>query len=439
MFENLLGQDEIKSSLTRSLEHDEVPPVYLFAGPPMSGKMTAALETARVMSCTRSAAWDCDCSDCIRHRSLVHPDLLILGKRNHPEEILVAKDLILRDTSSSSLFFFVRSIRKLLARFSPVLWEGEESKLSKAAPLVQSIEEELATLEEASTVDPARTKLIDVLCEDSLSLEALAPEFPPVFMIRNMETWAQLKPLGRRKTVILENAERMQDSARNAMLKILEEPPESTRFILLTTRRASMMSTIVSRSRVLHFKPRDEATTKLIVRRVFKNDPQAAPETLQEFFDAKRPYSSSAARKHAELLTGLILANCDAATNSTKLTEKGWKNPAPGTSLALVEAALDAKISIQECIDQIIVQTSSFGSKDKAFSGSFVQLLQAMLSCFAGLLVDSGENPLLLALVDRWSCLVRDASREVTTYNRNPELLLRVLVDSCIHILGEVT
>jgi DNA polymerase-3 subunit gamma/tau len=252
-------------------------------------------------------------------------------------------------------------------------------------------------------------------------------------MIRNMETWAQLMPLGKRKTVIIENADRMQDSARNAMLKILEEPPESTRFILLTTRRASMMSTVLSRSRVLTFKPRDEATTSLIIRRVFKGAPDSSPSTLQEFFDAKRPYSSSKARSHAERLTGLIVAECGielAEWGIEGATCKDISTEIPRDDL------LGSRIAIQECIDQIVAETGNFGSKDKAFSGSFVQLLQAMLDCFGSLLVDSDEHPSLLALVDEWSSLVRDAAKQATTYNRNPELLLRVLVDSCVNAYG---
>lgn len=423
MFENLLAQEEVKAALVHDLRYDQVPPVFLFAGPPASGKMTAALETARVLSCRHSGAWNCDCPDCGNHRSLLHPDLLILGKRGCPEEILVAKELLLRSPGISSMFFFIRAVRKLLARFNPVLWEGEEAKLSKAATLLQSIEEELGLLDIPATqtgedMNASTIKAVESLCDDCASLETFVPEFPPVSMIRNMETWAQLAPLGRRKTVIIENADRMQDSARNAMLKILEEPPASVRFILLTSRRASMMSTILSRSRVLNFQPRNAAATKLIIRRVFKSEEETP--TLQDYFDAKKPYPSAKAHVHANLMTGLLLKSGGA---ESRLHGAG--------ALAMVREAGGSSMTIQELIDQIGSETGNFGSKDKSYAGSLVQFLRALQGSFAALLADSGQDPWLLALVERWSRLVRETAIQSMTYNRNPELLLKVLADSC--------
>ena len=56
MFENLLGQNEILHTLKSDLEADRLPPAILFSGPPGSGKITAALELARVLSCTTNKA-----------------------------------------------------------------------------------------------------------------------------------------------------------------------------------------------------------------------------------------------------------------------------------------------------------------------------------------------------------------------------------------------
>lgn len=423
MFENLLAQEEVKAILVRDLRCDQVPPVFLFAGPPASGKMTAALETARVLSCRHSGDWNCDCPDCGNHRSLLHPDLMILGKRGCPEEIIVAKELLLRSPGTSSTFFFIRAVRKLLARFNPVLWEGEEAKLSKAAALLQSVEEELGLLDVSAPqtgegTNAAAVKTVEALCDDCASLEAFVPEFPSVSMIRNMETWAQLAPLGKRKTVVIENADRMQDSARNAMLKILEEPPASVRFILLTSRRASMMSTILSRSRVINFQPRNADATKLIIRRVFKSETEAP--RLQDYFDAKKPYPSAKAHLHAQLMTGMLLKSGGA---ETRLHGAG--------ALDMVREAEASGMTIQELIDQMASETGNFGSKDKSYAGSLIQFLRTLQGSFSALLADSGQDPWLLPLVERWSRLVRDTAIQSMTYNRNPELLLKVFADSC--------
>ena len=46
----------------------------------------------------------------------------------------------------------------------------------------------------------------------------------------------------------------MLDASKNALLKILEEPPKNLTFILLTTNRNALLPTILSRLRPYYFK-----------------------------------------------------------------------------------------------------------------------------------------------------------------------------------------
>ena len=48
----------------------------------------------------------------------------------------------------------------------------------------------------------------------------------------------------------------MSESVRNALLKILEEPPSDCNFILLTSKRNAILPTILSRVRTYEFKNR---------------------------------------------------------------------------------------------------------------------------------------------------------------------------------------
>lgn len=420
MYENLLAQDGVKASLSGDIGSGSVPPALLFSGPPASGKLTAALETARLLSCTGQGAWNCPCPDCARHRQLIHSDLLLFGKRSFPEEILVAKEFLLRSPGQASAFFFLRAIRKLLARFNPVLWSGEETRLAKATGLLQSIEESMDLIdpEKMGREMPAEViKAVEAVYSDALCLEPFAPEAPGVFMIRNMEVWAQLAPAGRRKTVVIENADSLQDSARNAMLKILEEPPETVRFILLTSRRASMMATILSRSRLYSFAPRDGAATAAVISRVFKST-EMAP-SLQSYFEARIPFPPSLARLHAERFAGRILAD---------LGDESLLIGSLGASLAA--DATQAGKSIAEILDELGEATGGFGSKDKSMTNSFVQFVKALLSVFSDLLKESAGEPAIVALVDRWSRLAREAAVQYGSLNRNPDLLIKVLATS---------
>lgn len=56
---------------------------------------------------------------------------------------------------------------------------------------------------------------------------------------------------GDRKVYILKETQNMNDSAENALLKILEEPPASVYFILTCDSRGAMLETVLSRAAVL--------------------------------------------------------------------------------------------------------------------------------------------------------------------------------------------
>lgn len=60
---------------------------------------------------------------------------------------------------------------------------------------------------------------------------------------------------GRYRCCLIRSAERLQDEAVNALLKILEEPPPGVTFLLTTESLPSLLPTLISRSRVLRFSP----------------------------------------------------------------------------------------------------------------------------------------------------------------------------------------
>ena len=422
MYENLLAQDAIRQELIRMLISGEIPPAMLFSGPPASGKLTAALETARVLSCTKTGHWNCACEDCRRHRNLVHTDLVLFGKRSFPVEIAAARDVLVEKPGKAAAYLFVRSVRKLLSRFNPVLWQGEEQKVDRASPIIQEIEEALDTIDPEtiteSALDEKTIKTIDDIRLACANLEPFVPETVSVTMVRNMDSWAHLAPSGQRKTVIIENADRMQDAARNAMLKTLEEPPESVRFILLTSRRASMIATVLSRSRIFSFSQRDTKATRMILERVFKTSSDAT--NLASFFESKMPFPPSEAIRFAELLAGLLLL--DYAKTGLPVPE--------GYCSRITRQAAASSETMHDVLEELSEATKSFGSKDKAFANSFLQFMKSLLSVFSQMLAESGENPELMLLIERWSNHVREAAVQYGSLNRSPELLLTVLIST---------
>lgn len=66
----------------------------------------------------------------------------------------------------------------------------------------------------------------------------------------------QIKPYsGKYKIYIIDEAEKMNEQAQNALLKTIEEPPEYAKILLLTNNSTLFLPTILSRCVILDFKP----------------------------------------------------------------------------------------------------------------------------------------------------------------------------------------
>ncbi len=59
----------------------------------------------------------------------------------------------------------------------------------------------------------------------------------------------------RRRFVIVDPADKLREEAANALLKTLEEPPPGSGFVLVTSRAASLLPTVLSRSLRVRFRP----------------------------------------------------------------------------------------------------------------------------------------------------------------------------------------
>ncbi|MBM4402103.1 MAG: hypothetical protein FJ044_02565 [Candidatus Cloacimonetes bacterium] len=101
--------------------------------------------------------------------------------------------------------------------------------------------------------------------ENALSLSpspdhlAIEPETPTsaigIEAIRKLKSWAILRPFEKRqKTALIKQAQNLTVEAQNAMLKILEEPPEATVIVLTVDDEKNLLPTIISRcTRIFNF------------------------------------------------------------------------------------------------------------------------------------------------------------------------------------------
>lgn len=74
--------------------------------------------------------------------------------------------------------------------------------------------------------------------------------------IRDLEREANFRPYqASARVFIIENADKLNDEAANALLKTLEEPPPSSYIFLITSRPDRLLQTIRSRCQVIRFSP----------------------------------------------------------------------------------------------------------------------------------------------------------------------------------------
>lgn len=80
MFEDVIGQEQVKAMLARSIASDRVAQAYIFYGPPGVGKKTLARAFARALVCEAPAHGEAcgNCRSCRLAAAGTHPDLHLL-------------------------------------------------------------------------------------------------------------------------------------------------------------------------------------------------------------------------------------------------------------------------------------------------------------------------------------------------------------------------
>jgi DNA polymerase III subunit gamma/tau len=394
MFENIIGQDALVERLRRECVQETLPASLLFYGERYTGKLSAALELARVLTCERrEAEWNCPCPSCNRQRLLTHPNTLLLGSRYFQPEIAASADVLVRERQDYARYLFVRAVRKLLRRFDPVLWEGDENKISKSQTHLDTVEEGLSRIEPGAPLpeDGSLEKLVSKVTGACGKLQsAFVSDNIPINQVRRVSYWSHLTSSGGRRVVIFENADRMQEGSRNALLKTLEEPPPGLVFVLLTTRRGAVIPTILSRVRPYGFVPRDERASADVLRRIFREH-SGRFATLREFFLA-------------------------------------WEDINPQALAAaaarFVAAAEERAAPPDDVPAELLAENKGLSSR-----GMFVAFLEQLVVTLRSGLMDTGRDGgmKLRRRYEAWNRLIHETAVQSQAFNQSPALLLESL------------
>lgn len=201
-FKDVIGQEAVKQRLIASVRKNHVPHAQLFLGPPGSGKLPLALAYAQYILCPNRTETDsCGvCPTCQKMQKLVHPDLHFVVPtaptkkvKSNPESDLFMeewRDYVIQnqgyvDTASWYTFLDVENKQGYMS-------------VRDAASLLRKL---------------------------------------------NMKAYE-----GEYKIAIIWMAEKMRVDTANKLLKLLEEPPEKTVFILIAEDQDQLLATIKSRT-----------------------------------------------------------------------------------------------------------------------------------------------------------------------------------------------
>jgi DNA polymerase-3 subunit delta' len=202
-FRQVVGHSDIKRKLIRAITEDRIGHAQLFLGAEGTGTLPLALAYASYLSCTGEKGEDAcgTCPSCLKYQKLIHPDLHFVFPIIKPEG---AKKAI------SDMY----------------IHQWRESVLTNPYLNLDQWYEAIA----------AENKQGSIFVDDSdeivrkLSLKTYESEY---------------------KVVIIWMAEKMNVQAGNKLLKILEEPPAKTVFLLISENTSSMLPTVLSRVQLL--------------------------------------------------------------------------------------------------------------------------------------------------------------------------------------------
>ncbi len=222
-FHQIPGQEEVKRSLVKSVKEGRISHAQMFLGPEGSGKLALALAYSQYISCTdRQENESCGkCPSCIKYHKFVHPDLHFLyPTMASANESMTDKFLgAWREELNENVFMDQNH------------WYGKIG------------------LETKQGIISARDSDQVIL---KLSLKSYESEY---------------------KVIIIWLPEKMNATAANKLLKIIEEPPAGTIFILVTESADELLATIRSRTQMIKVpRLKDEEIAEALVKLGVNNE-----------------------------------------------------------------------------------------------------------------------------------------------------------------------
>lgn len=255
----LMGHERIREQLLREAATGRLPHALLFTGPEGCGKRTLALELARTLvtgdDAEEAARFDRGAHD--RFALYVDVDAPLPVRRADLLRDGRDEDALLEAYSVLAAEGWIEGVADARGAGVVDLLRRNPEKLlgRRGIPFADVLEKELAALERSrkstgDAVDVARALFSAgtsrVFYRRNLGIELVNGKGDGEYF-RAVATLLSRAAGGGWRAAIVDDAHKMTTEAQNAFLKTLEEPPDGTLLILITSEPSSLLSTIRSR------------------------------------------------------------------------------------------------------------------------------------------------------------------------------------------------
>ena len=204
LFKDIIGHEKVKARLIKSVNEGRISHAQLFLGPEGCGNLPMAIAYAQYISCQNKSETDScgECASCVKFNKLAHPDLHFVFP--------VATSADVKEKPVSANY----------------ITQWREANLDEPYLSLANWQAKIETGNKQLLISKNESESILKI----LSLKTYESEY---------------------KTMIIWYPERFNIASGNKLLKIIEEPPSKTLFILVAQDSEQIISTILSRTQLV--------------------------------------------------------------------------------------------------------------------------------------------------------------------------------------------
>jgi len=222
LFKNIIGQQTTKERLIKSVQKGFIPHAQLLSGGEGVGAFPLAIAYARYLNCTNKQENDaCGvCPSCVKFNKLAHPDLHFVFPivKNDKKKKEICDDYLTewRSFLSENIYFNL-------------------------------------------------SQWLDYMGAENSQAIIYAKESNEIIKKLNLKTYE-----AEYKIMVIWLPEKMHESCANKLLKMIEEPPAKTVFLLVSENPDQIIGTIQSRSQFIYIPPIEPKDMKIALQQTFE-------------------------------------------------------------------------------------------------------------------------------------------------------------------------